>query len=90
MPSIGAGAIRKVPVIPEARGSDVVSDAPAPVQSATTLFELAIGQIMVRYVLAADGFDAPSQADFVDNTLLPALTTHDTNTDTEDRHDGHR
>jgi AcrR family transcriptional regulator len=57
---------------------------------ATTLFELAIGQIMVRYVLAADGFDAPSQADFVDNTLLPALTTHDTNTDTEDRHDGHR
>jgi AcrR family transcriptional regulator len=45
---------------------------------ATTLFELAIGQIMVRYVLVADGFDEPSQADFVDHTLIPALKTHDT------------
>ena len=57
---------------------------------ATTLFELAIGQIMVRYVLAADGFDEPSQADFVDNTIIPALKTHDTNIDSEDVHGGHR
>ena len=57
---------------------------------ATTLFELAIGHIMVRYVLAADGFDEPSQADFVDNTIIPALKTHDTNTDSEDVHGGHR
>ena len=57
---------------------------------ATTLFELAIGQIMVRYVLVADGFDQPSQADFVDNSLIPALQTHDTNIDSEGSHGGHR
>lgn len=46
---------------------------------ATTLFELAIGQIMVRFVLQADGFDEPSQADFVEYTIIPALKAHDTN-----------
>jgi AcrR family transcriptional regulator len=50
---------------------------------ATVLFETAIGQIMVRFLLQANGFDEPSQADFVDNTLIPVLKAHDTNTDTE-------
>ena len=51
---------------------------------ATTLFELAIGQIMVRYVLQADGFDESSQADFVENTIIPTLESRDTNIDSED------
>ena len=45
---------------------------------ATILFETAIGQIMVRFLLQSDGFDEPSQIDFVDNTLIPVLTAHDT------------
>jgi AcrR family transcriptional regulator len=57
---------------------------------ATTLFELAIGQIIVRYVLQANGFDEPSQLDFVDNTIIPALKAHDTNIDTEDVDSGDR
>lgn len=44
---------------------------------ATTLFELAIGQMMVRFVLQADGFDESNQAEFIDNTILPALKAHD-------------
>ena len=44
---------------------------------ATVLFETAIGKIMVRFLLQADGFDEPSQADFVDNTLIPTLKAHD-------------
>jgi AcrR family transcriptional regulator len=50
---------------------------------ATVLFETAIGQIMVRFLLQANGFDEPSQADFVDNTLIPVLKAHDTSIDTE-------
>jgi AcrR family transcriptional regulator len=57
---------------------------------ATTLFEVAIGQIMVRYVLLADGFDQSSQADFVDNSLIPALQTHDTSIDSEGSQGVHR
>jgi hypothetical protein len=34
---------------------------------------------MVRYVLLDNGFDEPSQLDFVDNTVVPALKAHDTN-----------
>jgi AcrR family transcriptional regulator len=57
---------------------------------ATMLFELAIGQIMVRYLLQADGFDDAHQQDFVDNTLIPALKAHDKTIDMEDEHDDHR
>lgn len=53
---------------------------------ATTLFELAIGQIMVRYVLLGTGFDEASQLAFVDNTVIPALKANDTNDDAEDTH----
>jgi hypothetical protein len=49
-----------------------------------------MGQIMVRYVLQANGFDDPSQLDFVDNTVIPALKAHDTNIDTEDVDSGDR
>jgi AcrR family transcriptional regulator len=42
------------------------------------LFETAIGQIMVRFLLQANGFDELSQAEFVDNTLIPVLKAHDT------------
>ena len=52
-------------------------------QLATVLFETAIGQIMVRFLLRANGFDEPSQVDFVDNTLISVLKAHDTSTDTE-------
>jgi AcrR family transcriptional regulator len=44
---------------------------------ATVLFETAIGQIMVRFLLQSDGFDEPSQVAFVDNTLIPTLKAHD-------------
>lgn len=44
---------------------------------AAVLFETVIGQIMVRFVLQSDGFDEPSQIDFVDKTLIPALQAHD-------------
>jgi AcrR family transcriptional regulator len=55
---------------------------------ATVLFEAAIGQMMVRFLLQSDGFDEPSQADFVDNTLIPILDVHDTSIDKEDSHGG--
>ena len=41
------------------------------------LFETAIGQIMLRFLLQANGFDELSQAEFVDNTLIPVLKAHD-------------
>jgi AcrR family transcriptional regulator len=44
---------------------------------ATALFEAAIGQMMVRFLLQSDGFDEARQIDFVDNTLVPALKAHD-------------
>ncbi|MEB3980093.1 TetR/AcrR family transcriptional regulator [Mycobacterium sp. 663a-19] len=44
---------------------------------ATVLFETAIGQMMVRFLLQSDGFDDARQIDFVDNTLIPALKAHD-------------
>lgn len=49
----------------------------------TVLFDLAIGQTMVNFVLQSVGFDEPGQADFVDNTLIPALKAHDSSFDTE-------
>jgi AcrR family transcriptional regulator len=55
---------------------------------AAVLFELSIGQFMVRFLLQSDGFDQPSQEDFVDNTLIPALKSHETRRDTEGRLDG--
>jgi AcrR family transcriptional regulator len=55
---------------------------------ATVLFETVIGQMMVRFLLQSDGFDEPSQADFVDNTLIPILNAHDTSVDKEDSHGG--
>jgi AcrR family transcriptional regulator len=45
---------------------------------AAILFELSIGQIMVRFLLQSDGFDEAEQAAFVDKTLIPVLTAHDT------------
>jgi len=56
---------------------------------ATILFEAAIGQIMVRFLLQSDGFDEPSQIDFVDKTLIPALTAHDATVDEERRGGDH-
>lgn len=56
---------------------------------ATILFEAAIGQIMVRFLLQSDGFDEPSQIDFVDKTLIPALTAHDATVDEERRYGDH-
>jgi AcrR family transcriptional regulator len=44
---------------------------------AETLFETAIGQMMVRFLLQSDGFDDARQIDFVDNTLIPVLKAHD-------------
>jgi AcrR family transcriptional regulator len=44
---------------------------------ATVLFEAAIGQMMVRFLLQSDGFDDAQQIDFVDNTLIPTLKAHD-------------
>jgi AcrR family transcriptional regulator len=44
---------------------------------ATALFETAIGQMMVRFLLQSDGFDEARQIDFVDNTLIPMLKAHD-------------
>jgi AcrR family transcriptional regulator len=55
---------------------------------ATILFEIAIGQMMVRFLLQPNGFDEPSQADFVDNTLIPAVYAHDSSIDREDSHRG--
>jgi AcrR family transcriptional regulator len=48
---------------------------------AATVFELVLGQIMVRYVLLGNGFDETSQVAFVDDTVIPALHAHDTRTD---------
>ncbi|MGV0037082.1 TetR-like C-terminal domain-containing protein [Mycobacterium colombiense] len=47
---------------------------------ATVLFETAIGQMMVRFLLQSDGFDDAEQIDFVDHTLIPALKAHDKET----------
>lgn len=44
---------------------------------ATVLFETAIGQMMVRFLLQSDDFDDARRIDFVDNTLIPALKAHD-------------
>ncbi|MFS0896865.1 TetR/AcrR family transcriptional regulator [Mycolicibacterium litorale] len=44
---------------------------------ADVLFDLVMGQTMVRFLLLADGFDEARQADFVDRTLIPALTAYD-------------
>ncbi|ORW41783.1 hypothetical protein AWB90_21200 [Mycobacterium paraense] len=44
---------------------------------ATALYEAAIGQMMVRFLLQSDGFDEARQIDFVDNTLMPMLKAHD-------------
>ncbi len=55
---------------------------------ATVLFETAIGQIMVRFVLQGNGFDEIGQADFVDNTLIPVLKAHDTISESEGTHGG--
>jgi AcrR family transcriptional regulator len=44
---------------------------------ATVLFEISIGQMMVRFLLQSDGFDEALQVDFVDNTLIPTLKAHD-------------
>jgi AcrR family transcriptional regulator len=44
---------------------------------ATVLYETAIGQTMVRFLLQSDGFDDARQVDFVDHTLIPALKAHD-------------
>jgi hypothetical protein len=41
------------------------------------LFEISIGQMMVRFLLQSDGFDEALQVDFVDNTLIPTLKAHD-------------
>lgn len=46
-------------------------------QLAELLFDTAIGQIMVRFLLQADGFNDAQQIDFVDNTLIPVLGAHD-------------
>ena len=43
---------------------------------------------MVRFLLQSDGFDEPSQADFVDNTLIPVLKAHDISVDTGGSRDG--
>ncbi|WP_285032724.1 TetR/AcrR family transcriptional regulator [Mycolicibacterium sp. lyk4-40-TYG-92] len=56
---------------------------------ATTLFELVMGQIMVRYVLAADGFNEQDQVAFVDHTVIPALKAQDTQAETEGISGGH-
>jgi AcrR family transcriptional regulator len=58
-------------------------------QLATVLFETVIGQIMVRFLLRSDGFDEPSQIDFVDKTLIPVLTAHDATVDEDSRGGGH-
>ncbi len=47
---------------------------------AAILFDIAIGQMMVRFLLQSDGFDDAQQIDFVDNTLIPTLTAHDKET----------
>lgn len=44
---------------------------------AAVLFDIAIGHIMVHYLLQSEGFDELSQLDVVDNTLIPALRAHD-------------
>ena len=57
---------------------------------AATLFELVIGQVIVRYVLLGSGFDEAHQAQFIDKTVIPALKANDTNNDAKDVHDGER
>lgn len=44
---------------------------------AAILYDTAIGQMMVRFLLQSDGFDEIQQIDFVDNTLIPVLKAHD-------------
>ncbi|MBE1549577.1 AcrR family transcriptional regulator [Mycobacterium sp. OAS707] len=44
---------------------------------ATVLYEIAIGQMMVRFLLQSDGFDEGQQVEFVDNTVIPVLNAHD-------------
>jgi AcrR family transcriptional regulator len=46
-------------------------------QLATILYDAAIGQMMVRFLLQSDGFDLAQQIDFVDKTLIPVLKAHD-------------
>ncbi|MGH4025244.1 MAG: TetR/AcrR family transcriptional regulator [Pseudonocardiaceae bacterium] len=57
---------------------------------AVVLFDLAIGQIIVRFLLGDGTFTETEQAEFVDAVLIPVLTTPATQTRTrEDNHHGH-
>jgi AcrR family transcriptional regulator len=47
---------------------------------ATVLYEIAIGQMMVRFLLQSDGFSEEQQTEFVDNTVIPVLNAHDKET----------
>jgi AcrR family transcriptional regulator len=49
---------------------------------ATALYEIAIGQMMVRFLLQSDGFSEEQQTEFVDNTVIPVLNAHDRETRT--------
>lgn len=44
---------------------------------AAVLYEVAIGQIIVRFLLQSDGFSEAQQVDFVDSTLIPVLNAND-------------
>lgn len=52
----------------------------------TVLFDLLIGQMMVRFLLHSGDFGESEHVDFVDRTLIPALYAHDK----ENRLDGNQ